>query len=391
MKLLVIGFGQCGSNIADNFARLNKRARHRRRIEIVTDTFAVNTDLADLNGLNNIKSDYHHRILIGGRKAGGHGVGKINELGAEIAREDSDNIIDAIREVPQFAESDAFLLCAGAAGGTGSGAIGVMTQVIKERYVDKPVYNLVVLPFEHEERTEERTIYNSATCLKSVNEVADAIFLIDNQRYVEKESSLKTNLAQINAQIVEPFYNILCAGEEKKPKYVGTKLLDAGDIIQTISGWTVVGYGKASLPFNWFGFWRSANYRGKSTTTQQGIAAMDEAISDLSFNCNPADASSVLYLVTAPTTEINLSTVKELGDYLHSLTPDAIIRNGDYPRGKRYLDVSVILSNIRAIDKIKHYYLEATSFVATSKKRKRQLESRLKEIDESSRDIPFLI
>jgi hypothetical protein len=27
--------------------------------------------------------------------------------------------------------------------------------------------------------------------------------------------------------IAEPFYNMLCAGEEKKSKYIGAKLLDA--------------------------------------------------------------------------------------------------------------------------------------------------------------------
>jgi cell division GTPase FtsZ len=145
MKLVVIGFGQCGSRIADEFARLNRRARSTRGIEIITGDFAVNTDAADLSGLSYIKPDYQHRILIGGRRTGGHGVGKINELGAEIAREDGDKVIDAIRTAPHFFESDAFLLIAGAAGGTGSGAIPIMTQYIKERYMDKPVYNLIIL------------------------------------------------------------------------------------------------------------------------------------------------------------------------------------------------------------------------------------------------------
>jgi cell division GTPase FtsZ len=68
MKLLVIGFGQCGSNVADGFARINRRARAQRKIEIVTGAFAVNTDLADLSGLSHIKSDYQHRILVGSRE-----------------------------------------------------------------------------------------------------------------------------------------------------------------------------------------------------------------------------------------------------------------------------------------------------------------------------------
>ena len=391
MKLLVIGFGQCGSNIADGFARLNRRSRSQRRIEIVTGAFAVNTDLADLSGLSYIKSDYQHRILIGGRKSGGHGVGKINELGAEIAREDADKVIDAIRGTPHFFESDAFLLIAGTAGGTGSGAISIMTQVIKERYVDKPIYNLLILPFEHEERTEERTIYNSATCLKSASSVADAIFLVDNQRYVRKNASLRNNLSQINNLIVEPFFNLLCAGEEKKTKYVGARLLDAGDIIQSIVGWSVIGYGKSALPSIRLPFKTNRNFRDKSTEIHRGIEAMDEAISELSFKCDTQDATRALYLVSAPGKEMNLSVIKELGEYLKSLTPDAIIRNGDYPRDRGALEVSVILSELRNVEKIRKYYVEAAGVVSTIKKRQKQVESRLKEIDEYAKDVPSLL
>src|SRR4030067_156426 len=106
MKLVVIGLGQCGCRIADEFAKLNKRALSQRRIEIVTGAFAVNTDAADLSGLTAIKRDYQHRILIGGRKTGGHGVGKINELGAEIARADGDKIVDATRPANRVYEPD---------------------------------------------------------------------------------------------------------------------------------------------------------------------------------------------------------------------------------------------------------------------------------------------
>ena len=104
MKLVVVGFGQCGGKIADEFSQWNARARSRRGIEIVAGTFAVNTDVADLSSLSSIKSDYRHRILIGSRKTDGHGVGKINELGAEVARLDSDKVIDAIRSTQRFYE-----------------------------------------------------------------------------------------------------------------------------------------------------------------------------------------------------------------------------------------------------------------------------------------------
>jgi len=128
VRLLVIGCGQCGGRIADEFARLNRRARVQRGIDIITNAIAVNTDIADLTGLSFTRPDYQHRILVGGQKTRGHGVGKINELGAEIAKEDGDKILDGIKTTRHFHETDAFLLIAGAAGGTGSGAIPVLTQ-----------------------------------------------------------------------------------------------------------------------------------------------------------------------------------------------------------------------------------------------------------------------
>jgi len=390
MKLVVIGFGQCGSRIADEFARLNKRARGMRRIEIVTGAFAVNTDVADLSGLSHIKPDYQHRILIGGRKTGGHGVGKINELGAEIAREDADKVIDAIRTAPRFFESDAFLLIAGAAGGTGSGAIPIMTQYIKERYMDKPVYNLIILPFEHEETTEERTIYNSATCLKSANSVADAVILIDNQRYVRKDFSLRNNLAKINALIVEPFYNLLCAGEEKKRKYIGAKMLDAGDIIQTLVGWTVMGYGKSQVSLFRFPF-GGRNFRGKSTETHKGIQAMDEAISELSLRCNPTDSHRALYLLSAPAKEMNMDLVKELGNYLKDIVPEAVIRNGDYPRERGLMDITVILSELSEVEKVRRYYTKSTTFIREIKEREEEIERKIEGVEEAAKDLPSLL
>ncbi len=390
MKLVVIGFGQCGSRVADEFARMNKKARSHRGAEIVPGVFAVNTDAADLSGLGTIKSDYQHRILIGGRKTGGHGVGKINELGAEVAREDADKVVDALRSTKRFYETDGFLLIAGAAGGTGSGAIPIMAQHIKERYTDKPVYALVVLPFEHEEENEERTIYNTAVCLKSISSVADAVILVDNQRYVRKDFSLKNNLSQINAMIVEPFYDLLCAGEEKKAKYVGAKTLDAGDIIQTLLGWTVLGYGQTQLKRFRFPL-MSKNFRDKSTETHKGIQAMDEAISELSTRCNAKDAGRALYLISAPANDMNMDLVKELGDWLKDLAPNAIIRNGDYPRERGVMDITLVLSELSDVAKVRQYYTESTNLVPIIKQRQKAVKAKLMGIEEAAKDIPSLL
>jgi hypothetical protein len=221
--------------------------------------------------------------------------------------------------------------------------------------------------------------------------VADAIFLIDNQRYVRKDFSLKSNLAKINQMMVDPFYNLLCAGEEKKARHIGARVLDGGDIIQTLAGWTVIGHGESSLPRLRLPFWKSRHFRAKSTETHLGIQAMDEAISELSIRCNPADAGRALYLVSAPAKEMNMDLVKELGDYLRDIAGEAVIRNGDYPREKSAIDVTVILSELSSVEKVKSYYNKASGFIEDIKARQSEAEDKLKEIEVASKDIPSLL
>ena len=392
MKLLVIGIGQCGGRIADRFARLNKRARSKRGIEIITGAFAINTDITDLSGLSTIKPDYKHRIAIGSQKTNGHGVGKISELAAEIARQDGDKVINAIRGTERFSETDAFLLIAGASGGTGSGSIAILTQYLKERYIGKPVYNAIVLPFQQEEETEARTIYNTATCLKSAYLVADAIFLIDNQRYINKNAAIFKNLKDVNARIVEPFYNLLCAGEERDPKYVASKVVDAGDITQTLVGWTVIGRGETQFkrriacPFG-----KNHNFRAKMAETGKKAHTMDEAIGELSLTCNPKEASRALYLVSAPHNEMSMDVIKDIGDHLTAVAPNALIRSGDYPRHTGSIDVTLVLSEISAVRKITSYFTKAIELLSVVKARQQGMQYPERKLEGKFDDIPVLL
>jgi tubulin-like protein CetZ len=390
MKIIVFGLGQCGGRIADEFARLNSRAHRERGMEIITGAFAVNTDSADLSGLHTINADYQHRILIGGRRTGGHGVGKINELAAEVAREDSDKIVDAIRTAKHFYDTDAFLLTAGVAGGTGSGAMPTVARMIRERFPDKPIYAMAVLPFAHEEQTEERTIYNTATCLKSVNQAVDAVFLVDNQRFIRKDSPLQNNLLAINELIVEPFYDLLCAGEEKKAKNIGSKILDAGDIIQSLSGWTVIGYGQTKLPRFVFFDRFFKNFMKKSAESHRGIQALDEAISELSVKITPAEASRAMYLVTAPAKEMNMDLMKQLADHLIGMSPDAVIRNGDYPRSHGIIGMTLVLSGLVTVEKIRTYYERATTMIRNLKGKRGETQTKMQQTDDMAKDLPAL-
>ena len=391
MKLTVIGLGQCGCRIADHFARLNLKARAQRKATIAPTVIATNTDQADLTGLRFIKNDYRHRVLLGLRRTLGHGVGKINELGAQLAKEDGDKVLDAVKASPQFYETHAFLLIAGAAGGTGSGSLPIMARAVKDRHPGKPVYALVVLPFEHEQTSESRSTYNTATCLKSTYDLVDAVFLADNQRYVKKDASLMSNIDRINRMIAEPFYDLMCAGEVTRAKYVGSRTIDGGDIIASLEGWTTFGLGRTELPsfrFPWE--IRKKTFREKALESFRGTQALDATVSDLSLTCDPRDAGKALYIISGPEKELNMDMVRNISDYIKELAPNALIRGGDFPGEKHFIDVAVILSHLSFVPRIKDFYEQATRYAQEHKGQLEQTRKKIESLAEFGKDLPKL-
>jgi cell division GTPase FtsZ len=391
MKLTVIGLGQCGCRIADQFARLNFKAHGQRKATIAPTVIAVNTDQADLTGLRFIKNDYKHRVLLGLRQTLGHGVGKINELGAQLAKTDGDKVLDAVKASPQFYETHAFLLIAGAAGGTGSGALPIIARAVKDRYVGKPLYALVVLPFEHEQTTESRSTYNTATCLKSTYDIAEAVFLADNQRYVRKDASLMSNIDRINRMIAEPFYDLMCAGEVTRAKYVGSRTIDGGDIIASLEGWTAIGLGRTELPSFRFPWEISKKtFREKALESFRGTQALDAAISDLSLTCDPKDAGKAIYIISGPEKELNMDMVKSISDYIKELAPSALIRGGDFPGEKHFIDVALILSQLSFVPRIADFYEQATKYAREHEGQLKQTKKRIESLAELGKDLPTL-
>jgi cell division GTPase FtsZ len=359
VRILVIGLGKCGGRIADEFSRLNIRSRRQRGLEIITGTYAVSTNATELAALNYVKADYQHRILIGAGQVRGQGVGGVNELGAEIALENADSITEEIRDTKEFFASDAILVIGGAAGGTGSGALPVITRHMKQRFPDIKTIAMTVLPFEREELREEKTAYNTAVCLKSVSSVADAVFLYDNEAYAD-DNMPEDDYSVINRDIVAPFYNLLCAGAEKRKKHIGSKLLDAGDIFQTLGGWTVMGSGRIEKPGLSISSLLSGRTGKESSGINRGIRAMDEAIGEISRLCDLIDAARALYLISAPAREINIDLIRDLADYLKNAAPKAVIRSGDYPIERSAIEVTVIASRLSAVPRVRDLYARST-------------------------------
>jgi hypothetical protein len=128
----------------------------------------------------------------------------------------------------------------------------------------------------------------------------------------------------------------------------------------------------------------------KSAATHRGIQALDQAISELSVKCAPHDARRAIYLISGPAREMSLDLVKQLSDHLKGLSPQAVIRNGDYPREKGLIDITLIMSELLTVDKVRTYYEKATGIINAAKERRGEFRGKLEETDELTKDIPLL-
>jgi cell division GTPase FtsZ len=390
MKIVAIGIGQCGCNLADEFYAINNYSKSLfgRRIEILTEAFAINTDETDLASLRNIPTDRRHRIAIGMARTFGHGVGKVNIEGAKLMKDVMPVVIDDVLGSNKFYECDAVVVIASGAGGTGSGAIGWLVRGLKER-VDRPIYAIVVLPFAYEEKAEvSYAVINAATCLKTVNQYADAVFLLDNERFGRGGISLANNFKVINEQMVKNFFDLFCAGEEKTRKYIGSTVVDAGDIKQSLGGISTIGRGEVAL--STFYRWRKEHYLEATRASVSLAGALSQAINNLCLNINMEDARKVMALVCAPKDVITMSALAEITNSLEGRSPQAVVRIGDYPRRGKETSVTVVLSTLTAVDRMESLFVRAEDLLKKRQKIEKESDLKIEQMLARGGDVPTL-
>ncbi|MGI2335634.1 MAG: tubulin/FtsZ family protein [Dehalogenimonas sp.] len=390
MKILAIGIGQCGCNIADEFYAINDYSKSffGRKIEILTEAFAINSDETDLTSLRYIPRDRNHRIVMGMTKTFGHGVGKINTEGTKLMKEITPVVIDDVLNSPKYHESDAIVVIASGAGGTGSGSIGYLVKELKDR-IEKPVYAIVVLPFAYEEKAEiSYAVMNTATCVNTVNQYADAVFLLDNERFGRGGTSLEDNLRMVNQQMVKNFFDLFCAGEEHSRTFIGSKVIDSGDIMHSLKGITTIGRGEIALPT--FHSLSRNDFREASKASSSLVGAYQQAVNNLSLRIKTEDARTGLAIICAPKDVITMSAMAEINNSLQERAPKAVFRMGDYPRRGKEVSVSLILSTITASDRMSSLFFRAEDLIKKKKALDEETSERIERLYGLSSGLPML-
>ncbi|MFC6615849.1 tubulin/FtsZ family protein [Halopenitus salinus] len=386
MKLAMIGFGQAGGKVVDKFLEYDKRTGS----EIVRAAAAVNTAKADLMGLEHVSEE--QRVLIGQSRVKGHGVGADNELGAEIAEEDIDEVQGAIDSIPVH-EVDAFLVVAGLGGGTGSGGAPVLAKHLKRIYTE-PVYGLGILP-----GSDEGGIYtlNAARSFQTFVREVDNLMVFDNDAWRKTGESVQGGYEQINEEIVRRFGILFGAGEVKQGQEVAESVVDSSEIINTLSGGGVstVGYAEEEVEETSSGGLLSRLRNDESaeeldtahTTNRITSLVRKAALGRLTLPCEIEGAERALLVLAGPPEYLNRKGIERGRKWLEEQTGSMEVRGGDYPyRGSGFVASVILLAGVTNVPRIKELQQVAIEAQDNLEEIREESEENLEELVDDGED-----
>ena len=387
MKLALIGFGQAGGKIVDEFLAYDAAVDGG----FVGDAIAVNSARADLEGLERVPKE--NQVLIGGTRVKGHGVGADNELGAVIAEEDIDEIQDAIDTVPVH-DLDAFLVVAGMGGGTGSGGAPVLAKHLKRVY-SEPVYGLGVLP-----GTDEGGIYtlNAARSFRTFVREVDNLLVFDNEVWRQAGESVGDGYDAINREIVERFGTLFAAGEVAPGGHVGESVVDSSEIINTLEcgGISTIGYATETVEREDGGL---LSRLGRSETESDDVAKTTRMTSlvrkatlgRLTLPCTVSSADRALVVASGPPRELNRKGIERGRKWLEEETASMEVRGGDYPIPEDdEVSSVVLLSGVTDIERVKQLQQVAIEAKETTAEIREQSEEGIAELMDTGGELDAL-
>ncbi len=358
MKLATIGVGNAGSKLIDRMLEFEKETGR----DLCRHVLVINTARTDLAKPNHVPED--RRILIGDthQKAKGHGVGGDGEVGAEVAKNDIDEIRRVFDDV-EIHEVDAILVAAGLGGGTGSGAGPVVIDELQKMY-DEPVYGLGVLPGQYE---GGRPALNAARSLQSFVTKVDNFIAFDNDAWRSRGQTVEQGYAEMNRELATRIVTLLAAGEVDESE-VGENAMDSSDIMRTLDtgGISSIGYASTKLDKPAEGLLSRFNNADTPAEHNSTDAAKIKGLvrravnSRLTLPCEVSSADRALIVFAGPSSVISRKGIESAREWLENEADTVEVLAGDDPReDAETLSAAVLLSNVTEAPRIKEIQNQA--------------------------------
>lgn len=221
VTLKVLGVGGAGNNMVNSMI-----ASQFEGIEFIV----ANTDAQALKA-----SHAQHKIQLGAKATKGLGCGASPDLGRRSAEEDLDKIV-------QMAEgADVLFLVAGMGGGTGSGALPVISHALKN--ADILTIAIVTKPFSFEGKRRMRVAQEAIEILQAD---VDTLLVVPNQKLLEivdSSASMLDAFEMINELLGQSVKSI--ADIISKPGLINVDFADLRTVMKD-RGKAVMSTGRAS-------------------------------------------------------------------------------------------------------------------------------------------------
>ncbi len=156
-NISVIGIGGGGNNAVDRM--IEAGLSHVSFMAVNTDYHVLDECLAQ------------NKIQIGKKLTGGYGAGADPVVGEAAAKENEDDIREAVKD------ANMVILTCGLGGGTGTGSIPVIAKICKDAGV--LTYAVVTLPFSFEGKPREQTAKRG---LENLRKNVDLLLVIPNDK-----------------------------------------------------------------------------------------------------------------------------------------------------------------------------------------------------------------
>ncbi|MBS1195094.1 MAG: Tubulin/FtsZ GTPase [Methanomicrobia archaeon] len=371
MRVLAIGLGGAGSRIVDEIYGQDRKGAVGSMAALVVDFDA--TTLLHLKYLPR-NTRIHFPPIDPTRPYDVSTTIDIEEVMTQVQQADT-------------IEIDAIMIFAGL-GGTMVDAAPRIIPELRKSFIE-PIFAVAILPCMGEGKKRSA---KAATDLETLLPLVDAMILFDNDTWYKKfrgegtgapalEKKAEDQVWKIARRITprtftsrERVYDwlndrlshqiglLLRAGEfNEKGVEVAEVVLDAGEVLNTLTGMGLVaiGYAAENIPSSMLGFldrWRSTGYFIESSQTKASrivTLAKRAVYDDISIPCDLTSAEKALVLIAGPSQELSMRGFQTVRKWIDRSIAGLEMRSGDYPvKNTRYVGIIIMLSGMKNIPRI---------------------------------------
>jgi|GEM_PF-424526 len=365
MRVLAIGLGGAGCRIVDHLYDHDVRSKVGCLTPIAIDT-DVNT-LLQLPYLPDT-AKVHFPPIDPDQHYDARSTVDIEEVMTIIQKTDT-------------VEIDSIMIFCGL-GGSMVDALSLIVPELRKSFIE-PIFAAVTIPCLVE---GNRRSAKAADDIDMVQTYVDAAILFDNEtwhrkikasfedsgdadnrsRFSKTAKSMPSNPRDIyrllNERIARQIGLLLRAGEfNEEGLEVSEVVLDAGEILNTLKGNSLVAVGYASEPLprsllGIFDRWRSSRYffEGAQIRAARIVSLAKQAVyEDISIPCDLTSADKALVLIAGPSTELSMKGFQTVRKWIDRSIAGLEMRSGDYPvKNTRFVAIIIMLSGLDNIPRV---------------------------------------